>query len=153
MSWIDDLPAGKQAEIAREAEQFAAMRADLEEIVLMLVPYYEDLAHIGSGIPYDGILNELQQKLWEAVGWEPERARATGPKKKIPIPGAVRKAVLERDAYRCRYCEGWVNLHVHHVLPEVKGGPAELWNLVAACASCNLSIGTEFLPPAGWSAP
>ena len=77
----------------------------------------------------------------------------------------VRRAVFERDNYRCRYCgvryvdrrtsepvascpydgpswasrQRWVGLlHVDHVIPRCKGGTDDPDNLVTACRTCNL---------------
>ncbi|QCR40310.1 hypothetical protein C1N74_07665 [Microbacterium sp. SGAir0570] len=48
----------------------------------------------------------------------------------------VRLACLERDLYVCQYCGG-VATTADHVIARSKGGPDELWNLVAACNPCN----------------
>lgn len=54
----------------------------------------------------------------------------------------LRFAVLERDAFTCRYCgrsplhEGVV-IHVDHVVPVAKGGESTLDNLITACTDCN----------------
>jgi 5-methylcytosine-specific restriction endonuclease McrA len=57
----------------------------------------------------------------------------------------LRKRVLVRDGYRCRYC-GKAATTADHVLPPGSGG-AELSddNLVAACAPCNRSKGARTL--------
>lgn len=62
---------------------------------------------------------------------------------KLPIPHALRRAVLERDAYRCQHCGGWENLAVDHIVPESKGGAATLENLQALCRSCNSRKGAR----------
>lgn len=71
---------------------------------------------------------------------EPPKRRTT-PKK--PIPNRLRRAVLERDAYRCRHCGTHIDLCVDHIYPESKGGPAELWNLQTLCRRCNTRKGTR----------
>lgn len=42
------------------------------------------------------------------------------------------------DLWACTYC-GLPFEHTDHVLPSSRGGPDEAWNLVPACADCNLS--------------
>jgi 5-methylcytosine-specific restriction endonuclease McrA len=57
--------------------------------------------------------------------------------KKVPIPADLRTAVFERDAYRCRHCNGYSSLTADHMHPESKGGEATLENLQTLCRSCN----------------
>ena len=48
---------------------------------------------------------------------------------------AVRRAVLERDGYRCRACGRASRLEVDHIVPLQWGGdPYDLDNLQALCA-------------------
>lgn len=52
-------------------------------------------------------------------------------------------AVRTRANGRCQYCQMHESLqgatfHVEHVLPQCKGGGADLDNLVLACPGCNL---------------
>lgn len=54
----------------------------------------------------------------------------------------LRRAVLERDGWECRYCSQPANT-VDHVIPRAEGGPDAEWNLVAACTSCNSSKGSK----------
>ena len=70
------------------------------------------------------------------------------------IPARLRFAVLQRDAFRCRYCgrtanEPGVVLHVDHVVPVAAGGTNYEGNLVTACAECNLGKSTRALVSAG----
>lgn len=68
----------------------------------------------------------------------------------------LRRWILARDLWSCRYC-GWHPehddemhlLHVDHVRPKSDGGRDVPWNLVTACRSCNCSKGASiaaFLP-------
>lgn len=53
----------------------------------------------------------------------------------------LRFAILERDAFTCRYCGRKapdVELHVDHVVAIARGGTNEPENLVTSCADCNL---------------
>lgn len=51
----------------------------------------------------------------------------------------IRKIVLERDGFQCRYCGSKVPpFHLDHVYPYSKGGETTANNLVTACLKCNL---------------
>lgn len=55
----------------------------------------------------------------------------------------VRRLVLERDGWTCRYC-GRPAQTVDHVEPVSRGGdPLDPENCVAACGSCNYSKGAK----------
>jgi 5-methylcytosine-specific restriction endonuclease McrA len=58
------------------------------------------------------------------------------------VPKALREAVLKRDNYLCVY-DGAPATEADHITPRKLGGPDELWNLVAACKSCNSSKGAR----------
>ena len=52
----------------------------------------------------------------------------------------VRRAVIERDGYRCRACGKAGRLEVDHVVPVVQGGP--WWDadgLQTLCRSCHIA--------------
>lgn len=64
------------------------------------------------------------------------------------IPIALRRAVLERAAGRCEYCQlaqagQEATFHVDHVQPVVEEGPTTLENLALACVSCSLRKGAR----------
>jgi 5-methylcytosine-specific restriction endonuclease McrA len=65
------------------------------------------------------------------------------PAKKIPIPYSLRRAVFERDAYRCCGCGSWKQLAVDHIYPESRGGMPVMENLQTLCKSCNSKKGTK----------
>ena len=69
--------------------------------------------------------------------------RQPNPTKRRPLPYGTRKAVLERDGYRCRKCNDWHDLHVDHILPAVRGGGDELENLQTLCRTCNCRKGAK----------
>jgi 5-methylcytosine-specific restriction endonuclease McrA len=65
------------------------------------------------------------------------------PSDRSPAWPALRRRVLVRDAYRCRWCGGRAN-EADHVVAIAEGGAAlDLRNLVAACRSCNARRGGE----------
>jgi hypothetical protein len=63
--------------------------------------------------------------------------------KKKPIPQALRKAVFERDGYRCKRCDGHIDLCADHIHPESKGGEMSLENLQTLCRTCNSKKGAR----------
>jgi 5-methylcytosine-specific restriction endonuclease McrA len=54
-----------------------------------------------------------------------------------------RRAIYERDDFRCVYCgkgiEDEIMLTLDHVIPSELGGSNDHWNLITACISCNSS--------------
>jgi hypothetical protein len=57
-----------------------------------------------------------------------------------------RYEVLERCNFACFYCgvpaqQGILQLQIEHVVPRAHGGTNDPWNLVAACAECNMGKG------------
>lgn len=78
------------------------------------------------------------------------------PMRRIADAG-LRRQILQRDNFTCAYakfgmCDPstcWAciakDLHMDHVLAWSRGGRTVPTNLVAACAACNLSKGTELL--------
>lgn len=70
---------------------------------------------------------------------EPESNRAP----KQPIPSRIKKAVFERDKYRCQVCDTHLELSVDHIHPESKGGTLAMDNLQTLCLSCNRSKGAK----------
>ena len=71
-----------------------------------------------------------------------------------PLPRADRlELILERDGSECVWCRrplspGHRDASLEHVVPRLKGGPAEAENEVAACRSCNRRRGHT--SPAPW---
>lgn len=63
--------------------------------------------------------------------------------KKYPPSSTLRRAVFERDAYRCQHCGDWRDLTADHIIPEAQGGPTTLDNLQCLCRSCNSRKGTR----------
>lgn len=61
--------------------------------------------------------------------------------------------ILQKTGGRCAYCGrklhtscfGDVSFDVEHVVPQSKGGPHSLLNLVPACRRCNLQKNTQSL--------
>ena len=57
------------------------------------------------------------------------------------IPARLRRAVTERDGYRCAYCRSphmvGVGMVIDHVIPLSAGGATESSNLALSCYRCN----------------
>lgn len=60
---------------------------------------------------------------------------------KARIPHRIRRAVYERDEYRCQRCGTCVDLTLDHVQPECRGGQTTIENLQTLCRPCNCSKG------------
>jgi hypothetical protein len=61
---------------------------------------------------------------------------------RVYIPSAYRRAIIERAAGRCEYCQtpvAWSPeiFEIEHVFPLSAGGVTELSNLAYACPACN----------------
>jgi hypothetical protein len=70
------------------------------------------------------------------------------PRPKRAIPLRLRYEVLKRDNYSCQVCgrspardPGQVELHVDHIIAEVKGGRTQSSNLRTLCQDCNVGKG------------
>jgi hypothetical protein len=57
------------------------------------------------------------------------------------IPAAIKKQVMERDAYRCRRCDGHADLTIDHITPIKNGGKTVAENLQVLCRGCNSKKG------------
>lgn len=56
------------------------------------------------------------------------------------ISWGVRKYIIKRDGFICKYCGEKLNLKTHtidHILPVAHGGTEHPDNLVMCCAGCN----------------
>lgn len=55
------------------------------------------------------------------------------------IPRETRKAVYERDGYRCALCDSSRYLQIHHVIPRGKGGDKySPQNMITLCNVCHM---------------
>jgi len=72
------------------------------------------------------------------TGYGMFESRPANSNKRKLIPSSVRKFVLNRDDFTCRYCGVQdVPFALDHVQPWSRGGPDTADNLVTACYSCN----------------
>ncbi len=65
------------------------------------------------------------------------------PPKKAKIPASLRRAVYERDEYRCVTCRSHIDLTLDHIYPESLGGETTEANLQTMCRPCNLRKGVQ----------
>ena len=80
-----------------------------------------------------------------AEGSRETPARAVRASSSGAVPRAVKRAVAERDGYRCSYlaadgrrCEETAFLEYHHVHPRARGGAATVENIALRCRAHNL---------------
>lgn len=83
----------------------------------------------------------IQRFFHRLAGTRPPRIRTPTPKQ--AISNRIRKAVFERDAYRCQHCGAWRDLSVDHIIPESAGGTLDLENLQTLCQPCNSRKGAR----------
>jgi 5-methylcytosine-specific restriction endonuclease McrA len=63
------------------------------------------------------------------------------PRRRMPaLYKQLHQQVLERDGWRCQYCGGRQNLHVHHLRARSQQGEDTEENLITLCARCHESI-------------
>lgn len=75
--------------------------------------------------------------------WDRERRRLAG---RRPLSAETRAFILERDGYRCTYCDSSEGpMEVDHVLAVSRGGSDDFENLVCACRPCNRSKAARLL--------
>jgi hypothetical protein len=92
----------------------------------------------------DGVCGTSDWPGWaEYLPPKPVADPRPAPKVKANIPASLRRAVFERDGYRCRRCGGWRGLQTDHVVAESRGGPTSLQNLQTLCQRCNRHKGVS----------
>lgn len=98
------------------------------------------------GDGHGGFIHKAIDELAIEEGFETEAefysSRDRAPQKK-KIRSTLRTAVFERDAYRCRSCNGHKDLSCDHIHPESQGGETTLENLQTLCRSCNSRKGAK----------
>lgn len=79
------------------------------------------------------IFNVISEAFYKRVGLP----KVSPPKRSRSISATKKKAVFERDAYRCVKCTSHVNLCVDHIYPWSLGGTEDIQNLQTLCQICN----------------
>ena len=68
------------------------------------------------------------------------------------IDNKTRRAVYERDGFRCALCDSTDGLQIHHVKPRGEGGADHPMNLITLCWRCHAAAhGDTFYDPMGIS--
>ena len=49
----------------------------------------------------------------------------------------TRKAVYQRDGWRCAMCDSPKYIQIHHVIPRSRGGNNTMHNLITLCSDCH----------------
>lgn len=73
---------------------------------------------------------------------------------RVPVAKSVKRAVIERDQGRCRYCGRLLastEIQLDHVRPRCLGGGRQAANLVVACLPCNTRKGRRLPHEVGMS--
>jgi 5-methylcytosine-specific restriction endonuclease McrA len=99
---------------------------------------------------------ERKVKVDDKVEKESERSRSESPskRKKMTIPKALREQVWIKHIgkkYESKCPIGWCtntitvfDFQSGHIIPESKGGPTTLENLMPICSRCNLSMNNQY---------
>lgn len=61
---------------------------------------------------------------------------------KEPVPEELREEILTRDEF-CVKCGGVSELEIHHIIPEILGGPTHELNLAVLCSDCHNDVHRE----------
>lgn len=60
------------------------------------------------------------------------------------IDNKTRRAVYERDGFRCALCDSTDGLQIHHVKPRGEGGADHPMNLITLCWRCHAAAHGDF---------
>lgn len=121
----------------------AILRARAEEFARIDEPLAQAVAAAFDLWPGDPTVIEYCQARIEEIAKPHIMRGPSRERNKAKIMPSLRKRVFERDAYRCRQCGDWHDLHLDHIIPESKGGPTTFENLQVLCGPCNLRKGAR----------
>jgi DNA-binding transcriptional regulator YhcF (GntR family) len=131
--------ANKQGECLQSVGVISKMTGACERTIRRAISDLENLGHITRNLQ-DGM--ETRYSIHPRTNFSLDNKK-TKPKQKKKISNDLRKAVFERDLYRCRHCGTHTELTVDHIIPESKGGKHSLDNMQTLCHRCNCIKGTN----------
>ena len=161
MAHVAQVQASKAEKQATELEMWAAIAAEMGAHAAQVEAVRAHVAQVQASKADDEAREaEIEAFVIQQMGTKPDQVTAAlarlvaktreaelGPDRTLPgdrelIPDWLRRAVLARDDYICRYCGRRAQtLDVDHVVPVKQGGRSTFDNLVTACAKCNRSKG------------
>jgi len=122
--------AAASKELRLAAKKFAKRVKDCA----MLVANWGD----GQG---SNVIDAVRNALIEEKVFEPTLPSTSDNRRKLSY--AKRKAVFERDMYRCVSCGTHFDLTIDHKTPISKAGSNDLDNLQTMCMTCNVKKGAR----------
>ena len=133
---MTDYEAAIQAEASASKELRLAARQFAKRVKsgAMLVANWGD----GQG---SNAIDAVRDALIEAGVFKPTELGGGDSRRKLSH--AKRKAVFERDMYRCVTCGTHLDLTIDHKRPVSLGGGDELSNLQTMCMPCNAKKGAK----------
>lgn len=138
--WMPQCPEGCSCAQCRYDRQQATLYEQVRHHIRQALIAAKDLQW-GSEDPIHSVLDaasEIGRELYP-----PETRPGARAYRKRKLDAALRKQVLERDAYRCQECGTHLDLSVDHIIPEVLGGSDDLNNLQTLCGPCNSRKGAR----------
>jgi 5-methylcytosine-specific restriction endonuclease McrA len=82
----------------------------------------------------------LRRRVGDAhPNWMADRSMVRDGRRGQNFVPAVKRAILERDEYRCRECGSSQNLTIDHIVPVFEGGLGVVENGQTLCADCHKS--------------
>lgn len=118
-----------QDDIDREQESESNLR-------LLAVELAESCGLLWNRGDGDGgyVLSVVRNAFYDVIG-NPNKVSLNT--RKRDLSRSSKKAVFERDAYRCVKCSSHINLCVDHIHPWSLGGSNDMSNLQTLCWTCN----------------
>lgn len=151
--WIKDRNYPSLNELRQRVERLTPASSEIEKeelascwaIILghAVYAHCSDIARQGGDNPYDGVLSTIGSVAYSLSGSIGSVPPTSDLRRKHVISNKLRKQVYERDAYRCKYCETWLDLSVDHIIPITRGGETTLDNLQTLCMRCNITKGNR----------
>lgn len=118
-----------------------------EKHIIVALEASKDAHHLGGNLSYlrsvfDRTVNNYIAREY-AISTDYSRDLSRTERLRKELKPRHKKLVLERDQYRCVYCDAHKDLCVDHKTPIAKGGDNSTGNLQTLCRSCNSSKGDK----------